>query len=66
MSENGAKIHSKDTNRLYLLYLPILYLRYSPTLQMYFKALDGLLVGIAANAVYALGGLRGLAAATTL
>ena len=32
MPENGAKIHLKDTNRLYLLYLPILYLRYFPTL----------------------------------
>ena len=36
------------------------------TIQMYFKALDGLLVGTAANAVHALGGLRGLAAATPL
>ena len=32
MPEDGTKIHLKDTNSLYLLYLPILYLRYSPTL----------------------------------
>ena len=32
MPENWSKIHLKDTNRLYLLYLSILYLRYSPTL----------------------------------
>ena len=32
MPEKVFKIHKKDTNGLYLLYLPILYLRYSPTL----------------------------------
>ena len=33
MPENGSEMHFKDTNRLYLLYLSILYLRYSPTLR---------------------------------
>ena len=38
MPENGSKIHCKDTNGLYLLYLSILYLRYSPTLAAWSSA----------------------------